>query len=83
MPIYDKHIPNPVLDGQRRPLSFRWRGQVLHVVEVIDRFVVTGEWWEQKPECVWWRVRVRGGGLYELYYEQGGERRWMLYKVYD
>lgn len=83
MPIYDKQIPPPVLDAGRRPLSFRWRGQVLHVAEVIDRWIDGGQWWNQVPESVFWRVQARNGGVYELYQEQVQGGRWMLYKVYD
>jgi hypothetical protein len=45
MPIYDKPIPNPCADLSRPPL-IHWKGQRLEVTEILDRFVVTGRWWE-------------------------------------
>lgn len=81
--VVNKVIPAPALDAQRRPLIFRWAGQVLHIVEIVDRFVVTGRWWEQEPEQVWWRVRTRDGGVFELTYDQDQQGKWRLYRIWD
>lgn len=81
--IPDHPIPPPILDAQERPASFRWKGQVLHVVEILDCFLVTGRWWEQEPEQVFWRIRVRGGGIYELTHAQDKQGQWRLYRYWD
>lgn len=67
----------------RRPAWFIWRGLRYDVAQILDRWVLTGEWWEEKPECVYWRIRDARGGVYEIYHEQDGARRWVMYKVYD
>lgn len=65
------------------PVSFVFHQQRIAVAEVIDRWVDGGRWWEGEGESDWWRIRSNVGGVYELYRERTGERRWVLYKAYD
>lgn len=80
--LIDKPIPPPTLDAQKRPLSFRWSGQTLHVVEILDTFAFTGQWWKREQEKTFWRVKVKGGGLYDLWHEPATET-WGLYRIWD
>lgn len=80
--IIDSPISNPTLDGQHRPLRFRWAGQVIVVARVLDDWPVIGRWWEQEPETHWRRVQAAGGGVYELYQDLP-KGPWHLYKIYD
>lgn len=81
--IVNRPIPAPTLDSQRRPLIFRWAGQVIHVAEVLDQFITAGRWWEQEPEQVWWRVKARDGGVFELTHGQDQQGQWRLYRILD
>lgn len=81
--IVDKPISNPVLDGQRRPLRFRWAGQLITVAVTLDRWVLRGRWWDGEPESTWWRVQSGNGGVYELYQYDEPVGAWYLYRILD
>lgn len=78
--IVDKCIP--VLTRKLKiPYSFDYRGKQ-RVEQILEVWLEAGEWWEDKPERVVYRVRTSGGGMFELYRHKG-DRDWFLYKIYD
>jgi hypothetical protein len=64
-----------------RPVAFRWNGRYLRV-DVLDRWVEAGRWWEGEGEQIGYRVATPAGGVYELTWRTL-DRRWLLYKAYD
>ncbi len=80
MKIVDK--PVRVLTRKLKiPRAFTYRGKQ-EVEKVTDFWLESGEWWEDRPERVVYRVRTAGGGMFELYRHKG-KPEWFLYRVYD
>lgn len=80
MKIIDKPI-TVVTRKLKIPQSFTYRG-TQQVEKILDFWLEAGEWWEGQPERAVYRVRTKGGGMFELYRNKG-EQAWFLYKVYD
>lgn len=78
---YDQPI-ECATDSNRRPVRFRFRGQLFRVVEVLDWWVEVGEWWNGEPETEWYRVRTHDQGTFELY-SPTDRAEWKLWKVLD
>lgn len=78
--LIDKPIPNPVLDGKKRPLVISYQGQRFRVEEIVDRWIESGRWWEGETECIGWRVRTQASGVIDLYQGRDG---WRLYRIWD
>lgn len=64
------------------PAGFIWRGRFCRVERVLDLWRETGCWWAGERPRVFYRVAVVGGGVFELYREDGAAT-WYLYKTYD
>lgn len=63
------------------PRAFLFRGQ--HVVmDVLDRWVETGDWWRGQADREMFRVLTRDGGVFELERSIDSDA-WRLYKVWD
>jgi hypothetical protein len=66
-----------------RPVEFRYQGQRIRVAQVLDHWLMQGEWWEQRPETVTWRVADPRGGVYELEMERVEPPVWRVVTIYD
>lgn len=73
MRIVDQPIQVRLRDGQ--PASFRWRGQLYQVAQVLDNWFHMGRWWAGEGEWRLWRVQTMGGDV--------NQQEWRLYWVYD
>lgn len=81
-----------VRDG--RPARFVWRGRLYTVLEVLEHWVVSREWWKQQnpdpdtpAERDFWRVAAAPGrnvpaATYELRHD-AATGTWMLVRVWD
>ncbi|GEO25630.1 hypothetical protein AAC03nite_14150 [Alicyclobacillus acidoterrestris] len=62
------------------PVAFVHRGEVHTIVEILDRWVEMGDWWqgegERKLLCVW----TDHNALFEL---ECTKQSWFVYKVWD
>lgn len=79
--LIDRPIGPPALDPLGVPCRFRWAGQVHRVERVLDSWQDTGAWWAGEAEKTFWRVQVRGGGVFELWRDAGGQ--WAVYRIWD
>ncbi len=64
-----------------RPISFLWENQYRTIVQIIESWKESGEWWEKAPEITVYQVLTDTQGLYELHQQATG--KWVLYKIYD
>ncbi|MEW6082748.1 MAG: DUF6504 family protein [Bacillota bacterium] len=62
------------------PRSILWKGRWHPVVDIMELWRDTGEWWQGETEKLFYRLRLSDGSLLEIY--RAGEE-WFLYKVYD
>ncbi len=79
--LVEQPIGPPVLSGQKTPYSFRWAGRTCRVDQVLDNWQDTGAWWEGEAEKTFWRVQIRGGGVFELWQDTAGQ--WAVYRIWD
>ncbi|HEY3363978.1 MAG TPA: DUF6504 family protein [Symbiobacteriaceae bacterium] len=75
-------VANPAWPDPR-PASFRYRGTLIRVTAVLDRWHEAGRWWEREPERVAWRVTDVAGGVYELVMERTTPPAWRLMVIWD
>lgn len=66
-----------------RPASFRYRGHLFKVVDVLDHWTEAGRWWELEPERAVWRVTDRAGGVHEMALERKQPPVWRLLVIWD
>ena len=81
-----------MLDG--RPARFIWRQRLYTVLGVLEHWVVSREWWQQRspspdvpPEREFWRVEASPGrdipaAVYELR-RDAASGDWLLARVWD
>ncbi|MGP7996920.1 MAG: DUF6504 family protein [Streptosporangiaceae bacterium] len=89
---YGEPVDVWVQDG--KPARFAWRGRLYTVLEVLDHWVASREWWRQQnpdlgtpAEREFWRVQASAGrntrgSVYELRRDLATEH-WMLARVWD
>lgn len=65
----------------KRPIAFFWEEQWHSIIQIIESWKESGEWWEKAPEITVYQVLTATQGLYELHHQATGQ--WLLYKVYD
>lgn len=79
MPVKRRFEPIEVQVKRGWPVSFRWNGRVHRVCEMLDVWVVQGQWWGEEQKRVFFRVRT-DRCVVELY--RSGDR-WVLTKQMD
>jgi hypothetical protein len=90
--MYGEPIDVTVQDG--RPIGFIWRGQPHAVLEVLEHWVVSREWWQRNdpdtdvpPERGFWRVEASphddvSRAVYELRRDVDTDD-WLLVRIWD
>ena len=71
-----------ILDNYGKPIKLYLRGKSVKVIEMLERWVDTGEWWKGESEKMFFRLQLEQDRIMEIYYDlKAGE--WWTYKVYD
>ena len=86
--------PVEVWDADGSPARFAWRGRLYTVIRVLDRWVISREWWQHRgagagdpAEHEFWRVEAAAGrgippATYELRQDTAAGS-WLLARVWD
>lgn len=74
--------PVEVISRSGRPVSFRRRGRIYNIIQVVDTWRYAGRWWAEEGTWIFLTVQTDGDGLFELCYDTGAEQ-WRLYRAYD
>ncbi|MBO0809572.1 MAG: nucleotidyltransferase [Actinobacteria bacterium] len=86
--------PVEVWDADGRPVRFAWRGRPYTVLRVLDRWLISREWWQQRgagaglpAEHEFWRVEASFEGnvppaTYELRRDTA-TGSWLLARIWD
>jgi hypothetical protein len=72
--------PVRVVERAGVPLRFRYHGEH-EVVDVVEEWRETGEWWRGEGERRVLRLRTRDGGFFELLFDR--REGWILTRAYD
>jgi len=75
--------------GWKEPRSFIWKGKEYEIEKILSRWEDHSfglvppsdrKWWLRRHR-VYYRVRTKGGGVYELYWDRGSKKKdWVLAK---
>lgn len=67
------------------PRAFVWRGRNYEINEVLKRWTVSGDWWQQESRRLHAVVAAKHYGelgQYEIVYV-AKQKQWFLHRVYD
>ncbi|MFP4200305.1 MAG: DUF6504 family protein [Clostridia bacterium] len=68
-------------DGSPRVLF--WEGRRFEVAEIGEVWKDVGRWWSGEREKIFYRLKIVGDGVWEIYRVVGMPGSWTLYKIYD
>ena len=72
------------VDGQGRPVAFRWQGRQHRLVQVQQRWQVDTDWWSAGGRS--WRAYfavTTATGIFCVIFQDLSSQAWYLAKVYD
>lgn len=79
--IFDR--PGEVkLNRQGNPCRVLLRDEWQEVLQLLDRWAYTGQWWAGENEKMFYRLLLEKGQIIEIY-QDIVDGKWSLYKIYD
>jgi len=62
-----------------RPIRVRWRNRTEPVIDIVDQWIVEGQWWGKERKLVFFRLRTASASM-DVYFEDGA---WHLAQLWD
>jgi len=71
-----------IQSDEDEPVAVLYRGEWKRTESVLNRWRICQEWWKRPVERDYFRVRLEGGIICELFRERSSGN-WQLQRVYD